>query len=140
MRNEQRKEPGLDRPWEEHTALTEESARLTFDLLKHIATLSAGSVLAAPVVLLTAFPNPQGLWLIIIALICLLIAVASSAVSNMWAITLRTPPKIKEGDADYWQRLWNRRAFYRLFLAAIVNFVLGILFFVLFAIANLFSI
>lgn len=134
----QRKEPGLDRSYEKQIAQTGESSRLMFDLLKHISTLSAGSVLAVPVVLRTVFPDPRWAWLVVVALICLLVAVASSVVSAMFATTLRTPPVVMESDADRKQRLWNRYAYYRLFVAALLCFVLGILFFAAFAIVNLF--
>lgn len=133
---QQRNEPGLDRPWEEHAELTRESAAMVFDWLKHVATLSAGSLLAIPVLLRTVLPSPAGAWLVPVALVFLLLAVVASVTSAVYVIILRGPPELLETDEHRRIRLAARWLAYRLLVTALVLFVLGFGSFAVLVIAN----
>ena len=133
-----RNEPGLDRSWGEHAELTRESAALVFDWLKHVATLSAGSLLAIPVLVRTVFPSSLWTWLVPVTLVFLLLAVVASVTSAVYVIILRGPPDVLETEESRRIRLVTRWAAYRLFVTALVLLVFGFGSFTVFVMANMF--
>lgn len=132
-----RKEVG-GRSWEEHVELTRETAQLTFDWLRHLATLSVGSIIGISALLKALFPDPRWTALVVVALVCLLLSVAASVWAMLYAVNLRVPPEVLETERDYEDRLWARRAYYRLAVFTPLAFVVAIVCFTVFAIRNLF--
>lgn len=126
------------RPWDEHVELTGESARLMFDWLKHLATLSVGSIVGISALLKALFPDPHWTWLVAVTLVCLLFTVGSSIFSMLYAVNLRVPPGVLETEESREDRLFARKAYYRLALFAPWSFVVAIICFTTFAMRNLF--
>lgn len=123
---------------EEHVELTRESARLMFDWLKHLATLSVGSIVGISALLKALFTDPKWIWLVATALVCLLFAMGASVFSMLYAVNLRVPPGMLETEENHEDRLFARKAYYRLALFAPWSFVVAIACFTTFAVRNLF--
>lgn len=126
------------RTWEEHVEATRESSQLTFDWMKHMSTLSLGSILAISGFFKALFPEPEQIWLIFVALASLIGTVAGTLLAMLYAIILRVPPEVvvyETQDASD-TRIFMRKAYTVLLTFAVLSFLIGVGAFAVFTLAN----
>lgn len=126
------------RTWEEHVEATRESSQLTFDWMKHMSTLSLGSVLAVSGLFKALFPEPEHIWLVIVALLSLAGTMTGTLFAMLYAIVLRVPPEIVVYEAQDAASTWlsTRKAYAAVLTLAILLFLIGISAFVAFTVMN----
>lgn len=126
------------RTWEEHIEATRESSQLTFDWMKHMSTLSLGSILAISGFFKALFPEPEQIWLLFVALASLAGTVAGTLFAMLYAIVLRVPPEVVayETQEAANTRLSTRKAYAVFLTLAIILFLIGIGAFVVFTVTN----
>jgi hypothetical protein len=104
---------------------TEEANKLFYDVFKHLTTLSTGSILILATFIETLFPNPQGKFLIVLALISFIFSIIGAVLMMFFqassVMTMR-------GEIIRAEKIG--------FGATIGTFLLGIISFVVFAAMN----
>lgn len=109
-----------------------ERYKLITDYLKHLTTLSTGSILLLAAFLEKIFPNPSGKMLVIVSLVGFMISVVASIVAYTYAI-LDFP-----GDGPRMTRT-STIAGGSALMAAWLGFLAGVASMMIFAIVNLFK-
>ena len=98
----------------------------------------SGKALGISALLKVDFPDPRWTGFIVVALVFLLLTVVAAVFAMLYALNLRVPPAKLETEGDYEDRLFARRAYYRLALFAPRSFVIAIFCLTAFAIRNAF--
>ena len=107
-----------------------EGQKLTFDSLKHLTTLSTGSILLLTALIKDHFKNPEWSCLIAVTLICFIVSIVSSVISMKCIAYTFFEPK---DTSEKFVRVGS--VFYFL---SVTGFLVGIISLVIFTLKNYF--